>query len=72
MHYLATPGSVYSLILDPDGRPLKGRRVPYVVDAGYLTNRDKVQVPQHPQLIAGSLSNGCRRQPLEVMRRQRR
>jgi hypothetical protein len=50
-----------SSILDPDGRPLKGAPSPVIggVYVGDLTNRDKVQVPQHPQVIAGSLSKGA-------------
>ena len=50
-----------SSILDPDGRPLKGAPSSVIggVYVGDLTNRDKVQVPQHPQVIAGSLSKGA-------------
>jgi len=50
-----------SSILDPDGRPLKGAPSPVIggVYAGDLTNRDKVAVPQQPQVIPGSLSTGA-------------
>jgi hypothetical protein len=50
-----------SSVLDPDGRPLKGAPSSVLggVYVGDLTNRDKVQVPQHPQVIAGLLSKGA-------------
>jgi hypothetical protein len=54
-------GDGSSSILDPDGLPLKGAPSNIIggVYVGDQTNRDKVQVPQHPQVIAGSLSKGA-------------
>jgi len=50
-----------SSILDPDGRPLKGAPSSVIggVYVGALTNRDKVEVPQTPQVIKGSLRKGA-------------
>jgi hypothetical protein len=50
-----------SSILDPDGKPLKGAPNPAIggVYVGDLTNRNKVAVPQQPQVIPGSLSTGA-------------
>src|SRR6516164_998918 len=54
-------GDGSSSILDPDGLPLKGAPSAIIggVYVGDLTNRDKVLGPQHPQIIAGSLSKGA-------------
>jgi hypothetical protein len=50
-----------STILDPDGRPLKGAPNSLIggVYAGDKTNRDKVAMPQQPQVIPGSLNTGA-------------
>ena len=50
-----------SSILDPDGLPLKGPPSPVIggVYVGSQTNRNRVAVPQQPQVITGSLSTGA-------------
>jgi hypothetical protein len=50
-----------SSILDPTGLPLKGAPNAAIggVYVGDLTNRDKVAVPQQPQVIPGSLRKGA-------------
>jgi hypothetical protein len=54
-------GNGSSSILDPNGLPLNGAPSSVIggVYVGDLTNRDKVEVPQTPQVIAGSLSAGA-------------
>jgi hypothetical protein len=50
-----------SSILDPTGLPLNGAPSTVIggVYVGDLTNRNKVAVPQQPQVIPGSLSTGA-------------
>jgi hypothetical protein len=50
-----------SSILDPTGQPLAGppSRIIGGVYVGSLTNRNVVEVPQQPQVIAGSLGTGA-------------